>query len=75
MNVRLYADKHGERQTFFKIDREETPQGESFWFSILNENGATESHPYGFTTRERLEKLRDELIELLSFMGYPPVKK
>lgn len=62
MTIRLYADKTGKKETFIKIDREAP---DKFWFNIINQDGATEEHPYGYTTRERLEHLQEELKNLL----------
>lgn len=65
MTIRLYAEKHGEKQTFINITKDVAQGIDTFWFNIINENGATEDHPYGYTTRDRLEHLREELNVLL----------
>lgn len=65
MKVRLYANHDGSKQTYFSVTHEKADQKTMYWFNVTTESGGTESKPYGFTTRERLETLRDELIELL----------
>lgn len=66
INQRLYASTNGKDQTFIKFEPfQDGNMNDKFWFNVVNENGNTEVKPYGITTRERLESLRDQLIELL----------
>lgn len=61
MKVRLYASPKGDKETFLEI----TGEGSGYWFNMTTGEGGTESHPYGLTTRARIENLYKELGELL----------
>lgn len=67
MKIRLYANNKGDRQTFINLSKEGLSKDGSqlYWFSLINETGGSESNPYGFTTRERLEELRNSINNLL----------